>query len=90
VENVVIRKIVAWVESGAKEGFLAEFGRFILLDIHFRRKYLQDSFGRLPVSLHSARISALPPWKWIFGSENSGCEFSHATEVKCSNIPQKS
>jgi hypothetical protein len=31
----------------------------------------------------SGKISAIPPWKWT-------CENSYATEVKCSNIPQKS
>jgi hypothetical protein len=49
-------------------------------------------------SIFGSNVSVTAQWKIIritsmevdfWGVKSSGCENSHATEVKCSNIPQK-
>jgi hypothetical protein len=44
-----------------------------------------------PNSFHSGKIISIPSMEVDFwGVKSIGCENLHATEVKCSNIPQKS
>jgi hypothetical protein len=57
--------------------------------LEFEERKIQN-FTVLQLSAKWENISITSTEVDFWGVKNSGCENSHATEVKCSNIPQKS